>query len=51
MVKKVKENEPNHKNRPGKCANINSTTLLFFVISNCVQLVKLLPHFMRSKTI
>jgi len=35
----MKENEPQQKERPGKCANLNATTLLLLYSKNYVQLV------------
>ena len=52
MVKKEKEMNPKQKVDQGKCASPNATTISFFVNKqNCVQLVKLLPQFMKSQTV
>ena len=36
---KMKENEPQQKERQGKCASVNATTVYFCIIKNCVQFV------------
>ena len=35
----MKENEPQQKERPGKCVSLNATTFYFCKINNCVQFV------------
>ena len=51
MVKKVKENEPQQKERLGKCASLNATTIYFIQNKKLCATCQLMPQLMNNQTI